>query len=284
MNEFDTPTVDVNIEEFYANNSTENLNFTSPDTYSYFNDLYYIDVGDHIEKKNDLSYLSWPYAVAEISKKFPDFQYKILTFGKDNLPYMLDEKTGYMVWTEVTIQGITRKMWLPVMDGANKSMKDKPYTYKTKYGEKTVEAATMFDINKTIMRCLVKNFAMFGLGLYIYAGEDLPEESDEERARKEEAKKEWTVDEIKSLIDTNDIFVIRSLIKLYSYQTDEEQAGDMTSEHNGFGFNSFDAKALSGMTKILTNNFIISKSQVNYARTKLKKYAKQLTRIANGAI
>ena len=97
-------------------------------------------------------------------------------------------------------------------------------------------------------------------------------------------KKEWTVDEIKSLIDTNDIFVIRSLIKLYSYQTDEEQAGDMTSEHNGFGFNSFDAKALSGMTKILTNNFIISKSQVNYARTKLKKYAKQLTRIANGAI
>lgn len=97
-------------------------------------------------------------------------------------------------------------------------------------------------------------------------------------------KKEWTVDEIKSLIDTNDIFVIRSLIKLYSYQTDEEQAGDTTSEHNGYGFNSFDAKALSGMTKILMNNFIISKSQVSYARTKLKKYAKQLTRIANGVI
>lgn len=190
MNEFDTPTVDVNIEEFYTNNSTENLEFTSTNSYSYFNDLYYIDVGEHIEKKNDLSYLSWPYAVAEIAKKFPDFQYKILTFGKDNLPYMLDEKTGYMVWTEVTIQGITRRMWLPVMDGANKSMKDKPYTYKTKYGEKTVEAATMFDINKTIMRCLVKNFAMFGLGLYIYAGEDLPEESDEEKTKKEEAKRQ----------------------------------------------------------------------------------------------
>lgn len=190
MNELDTPTVSVNIEEFYTNNSTENLDLASPNIYSYFNDLYYIDVGEHIEKKNDLSYLSWPYAVAEISKRFPDFQYKILTFGKDNLPYMLDEKTGYMVWTEVTIQGITRKMWLPVMDGANKSMKDKPYTYKTKYGEKTVEAATMFDINKAIMRCLVKNFAMFGLGLYIYAGEDLPEESDEEKARKEEAKKQ----------------------------------------------------------------------------------------------
>jgi hypothetical protein len=72
-------------------------------------------------------------------------------------------------------------MWLPVMDGANKAMKRQPYTYKVwdrynnKWQEKQVAAATMFDINKTIMRCLVKNLAMFGLGLYIYAGEDLPE-------------------------------------------------------------------------------------------------------------
>jgi hypothetical protein len=67
-------------------------------------------------------------------------------------------------------------MWLPVMDGANKAMKAEAYTYTTKYGEKDVEPASMFDINKTIMRCLVKNLAMFGLGLYIYAGEDLPED------------------------------------------------------------------------------------------------------------
>jgi hypothetical protein len=64
------------------------------------------------------------------------------------------------------------------MDGANKSMLKKPYSYKTKYGDKTVEAATSFDVNKTIMRCLVKNLAMFGLGLYIYAGEDLPDTND----------------------------------------------------------------------------------------------------------
>ena len=63
----------------------------------------------------------------------------------------------------------------PVMDGANKAMKNKPYSYTTRYGEKSVEAATMFDINKTLMRCLVKNLAMFGMGIYIYAGEDLPE-------------------------------------------------------------------------------------------------------------
>jgi hypothetical protein len=61
------------------------------------------------------------------------------------------------------------------MDGANKAMKSSGYTYTTKYGEKSVEPASMFDVNKTIMRCLVKNLAMFGLGLYIYAGEDLPE-------------------------------------------------------------------------------------------------------------
>ena len=80
-----------------------------------------------------------------------------------------------MVYTRVTVGNITHEMWLPVMDGANRAMKSTPYTYTTKFGEKTVEAFTMFDINKTIMRCLTKNLAMFGLGIYIYAGEDLPE-------------------------------------------------------------------------------------------------------------
>ena len=71
-------------------------------------------------------------------------------------------------------------MWLPVMNSSNKAMKETAYTYqvydtfKRQYVEKTVNAATMFDINKTIMRCLVKNLAMFGLGLYVYAGEDIP--------------------------------------------------------------------------------------------------------------
>jgi hypothetical protein len=84
-------------------------------------------------------------------------------------------------------------MWLPVMDGANKAMKRTPYTYKVwnrqtkQWTEKTVAAATMFDINKTIMRCLVKNLAMFGLGLYIYAGEDLPEGESEEQSAQMDA-------------------------------------------------------------------------------------------------
>jgi Protein of unknown function (DUF1071). len=96
-----------------------------------------------------------------------------MLFG--GLPYVYDPNTGYMVFTKVTIEDQTRMMWLPVMDGANKAMKEKDYTYSTRYGDKTVDAASMFDVNKTIMRCLVKNIAMFGLGIYIFSGEDLPD-------------------------------------------------------------------------------------------------------------
>ena len=144
--------------------------------FRYFNTL---DVTEHIEKKNGLSYLSWPFAVQEARRKCPDFSFSIQTFN--GYPYQFDPKTGYMVYTTVTMGGVTIPMWLPVMDSSNKAMKDVPYEYevydkfKKQYTKKKVEAATMFEINKTIMRCLVKNMAMFGLGLHIYAGEDLPE-------------------------------------------------------------------------------------------------------------
>lgn len=143
-----------------------------------FEQLSGVNLSGKTDKKNGLSYLSWAFAWGEIKSKYTDASYTIKRFKDiDGLekPYMYDELLGYMVETEMTICGITHGMWLPVMDGANKSMKALPYKYSTKYGEKTVEAATMFDINKTLMRCLVKNMAMFGLGLYIYAGEDLPE-------------------------------------------------------------------------------------------------------------
>ena len=144
--------------------------------FRYFNTL---DVTGHIEKKNGLSYLSWPFAVQEARRKCPDFSFSIQTFN--GYPYQFDPKTGYMVYTTVTMGGVTIPMWLPVMDSSNKAMKDVPYEYevydkfKKQFIKKKVEAATMFEINKTIMRCLVKNMAMFGLGLHIYAGEDLPE-------------------------------------------------------------------------------------------------------------
>ena len=135
---------------------------------SVFDRLSAINLNEHVEKKKELTYLSWAWAWSATKKECPDATYKIL-------PTDFDEVLGFMCHTEVTIEGETLGMWLPVMDGANKSMLKTSYTYTTKYGDKTVEAATTFDINKTLMRCLVKNLAMFGLGIYIYAGEDLPE-------------------------------------------------------------------------------------------------------------
>jgi DNA-directed RNA polymerase subunit RPC12/RpoP len=140
-----------------------------------FQELYSLNVNQYVEKKNDLSYLSWSYAWAEFKKIYPDATYEVKKDAEGRC-YFGDELFGYMVYTSVTAGGLTYEMWLPVMDGANKTMKALPYKYTTFRGEKTVEAMTMFDVNKTVMRCLVKNLAMFGLGLYIYAGEDLPQD------------------------------------------------------------------------------------------------------------
>ena len=149
-----------------------------------FDALYSLDLSDKLERReNDkLSYLSWANAWAEFKRAYPDATYRIIKGTNTNLPYFNDPAIGIMVYTEVTADGQTYEMWLPVMDAKNKAMKEQPYTYqvydsyKKTYVEKTVQAATMFDVNKAIMRCLVKNLAMFGLGLYVYAGEDLPNE------------------------------------------------------------------------------------------------------------
>lgn len=156
-----------------------------------FEDLNVLNINGHTEKKKvegkELTYLSWPWAWAEVKKRYPDAHYTIWK-NAEGLPYTEDPQTGYMVYTSVTIDGVTHEMWLPVMNGANRAMKRAPYEYTTKFGKKSVEAATMMDINKTIMRCLVKNLAMFGLGLYIYAGEDLPEVEQEEQRQNQQVQ------------------------------------------------------------------------------------------------
>lgn len=161
-----------------------------------FKELAQVNVSDYVEQKNGLSYLSWANAIHEICVRHnEEFDYEIERFGENQLPYIYDEGVGFMVFTKITLFGKTRECWLPVMDNANQAMLKEPYSYKVKkyewnnetrkkefmgnYEEKFVEKATMFDVNKTIMRCLVKNLAMFGLGLYIYAGEDLPIEINE---------------------------------------------------------------------------------------------------------
>ena len=154
-----------------------------------FDILNSVNVNEHTEVKDTgktkLTYLSWAWAWAEVKKRFPKASYEIIKFN--GLPYVYDEKTGYMVYTTVTIDEITHEMWLPVMDGNNRAMLAHAYDVQTKYNKFTVQPATMFDINKTIMRCLTKNLAMFGLGLYIYAGEDLPETPEEEKVTEAKA-------------------------------------------------------------------------------------------------
>ena len=124
---------------------------------STFETLNNINVNDYTEMKGHLTYLSWSKAWEEVKKRYPDAAYAVVKNDR-GLPYFLDKEVGCMVMTNVTIEGETLEMWLPVMDHRNK----------------TIMQPTVTDINKTIMRCLTKNLAMFGLGLYIYSGEDLP--------------------------------------------------------------------------------------------------------------
>ena len=188
---------------------------------NYFITLNNIDCSKKIERKNGLSYLSWAWAWGIVKENFNDANYTIEYF--DSKPYLFDENLGYLVSTTVTIQGETIRMQLPVMDGANKAQTNKSYTYEVKEYvnrqatggtvKKNVEKATMFDINTAIMRCLVKNLAMFGLGHYIYAGEDLPVEipNAESIAQNE-----------KSLKEKYDFEVSKACEKMMSSKTDEE--------------------------------------------------------------
>lgn len=103
-------------------------------------------------------------------------------------------------------------------------------------------------------------------------------------SRKETARNNWTVEEIKNLLKTDDLFVIRSLLKLYSYQTYEEKQSGETKMDNGVGFNGADAVRLSSISRNTLKTYTIGVGMVNFVRTKIMKYAKQLTRIANGQV
>tara|TARA_R110000772_G_scaffold120197_2_gene226391 strand:+ start:242 stop:805 length:564 start_codon:yes stop_codon:yes gene_type:complete len=159
-----------------------------------FQTLYELDVNHKTKGKNGLKYLSWPFAWSEFKKVNPNTVYTVDRY--DGKPYLYDEHLGYLVSTVVTVDGLSMPMQLPVMDNKNQAMKSMAYQYKTKRGMNDVEAATMFDINTAIMRCLVKNLAMHGLGLYIYAGEDIPSVDDSEEIATAEINS-W-VDAIKS--------------------------------------------------------------------------------------
>jgi hypothetical protein len=116
-------------------------------------------VAEHVEKKNGFSYVSWPFAVAELRKRHPEATWEVVRF--EGLPYQ-QTPAGVFVEVAVTVNGIRLSQIHPVLDHANKPIKE----------------PTAFQINTSIQRCLVKAIALHGLGLFVYAGEDLPEGSD----------------------------------------------------------------------------------------------------------
>jgi hypothetical protein len=133
---------------------------------SIFERLSKVNVNDHTEKKNGLTYLSWAWAWAEVKKAYPASYYTIYE-SQDGCLYHTD---GRICWvkTGVTIvdgdTALEHIEYLPVMDARNRSIPTKD--------------VTSFDVNKAIQRSLTKACARHGLGLYIYAGEDLPEDEE----------------------------------------------------------------------------------------------------------
>ena len=147
---------------------------------NYFNILNDIDVYGKTEEKNGLTYLSWAWAWGEVKKKFPTANYKIYERA-DGCIYWTDGSTCW-VKTGVTINDIEHIEYLPVMDYKNKSI--------------PLDKVTSFDVNKAIQRSLTKACARHGLGLYIYAGEDLPEAVVENKS-----KLQSVIDNIGGLVD-----------------------------------------------------------------------------------
>ena len=141
---------------------------------NYFAVLNGINVNDKTEKKNGLTYLSWAWAWGELKKRHPDATYTIYE-NKEGLFYHTDGKTCW-VKTGVTVNGIEHVEYLPVMDNRNNSI--------------PLASVKSTDVNKTIQRSLTKAVARHGLGLYVYAGEDLPEEDSEKDPEKVPEKKQ----------------------------------------------------------------------------------------------
>lgn len=164
-----------------------------------FNALYEMNLGDKVEKKDGLSYLTWSEAWKAFKEVYPSATFRVITNPDTKMPYFVDPQIGIMVFVEVTADDLTQQCFLPVLNSSMKPMRLEAYNY-TVYDkqnkrqiEKTCEAANMFDINKAIMRALVKCLSLYGLALKLYQGDDLPcENSDDATDNAADSKKTTT--------------------------------------------------------------------------------------------
>lgn len=191
-----------------------NNNITKGYKMTVFEKLNAINVNNHTEKKNGLTYLSWAWAWAEVKKLYPEAQYTVYE-NAEGWNYHHDGRTAW-VKTGVTIEGLEHIEYLPVMDFKNKSIK--------------LENVTSFDVNKAIQRSLTKALARHGLGLYIYAGEDLPEDEkpqmkmDLSAEELEKVQKAITNGYIKQLSENEKIYLVRSQHLTSAEEITEEMA------------------------------------------------------------
>ena len=173
---------------------------------NYFVQLNQINVNEHTEKKGNLTYLSWAWAWQKVKENFPDSTYKIYE-DSNGMFYHTDGKTCW-VKTGVTVNGIEHIEYLPVMDYKNRSI--------------PLESITSFDVNKAIQRSLTKAVARHGLGLYIYAGEDLPTDEKPEKENVDYTKQ--SIDKLNEIIIT---------YKKLSGETDSKSIAKRLEEKTG---------------------------------------------------
>jgi len=155
---------------------------SKPKAQAVWDTLSTINVNEHVEKKNGFSYLSWAWAWGVLMENFPNSKFSFVEFDGGSEVFYFPDGTAE-VRCVLTVDGISRVMWLPVMDHRNKA----------------IVKPNARDINDTKMRCLVKAMALFGLGHYIYAGEDLPDTPKADTPKAEPVKVEPDADPVEQL-------------------------------------------------------------------------------------
>lgn len=196
---------------------------------NYFAELAAVNVNDHVEKKGQFSYLSWPYAVSKLRMFDETATWEVKRF--DGLPYQTTD-CGTFVEVAVTVKGVTLSQIHPVLDSQNK----------------TIPVPNAFQINTSIQRCLVKAIALHGLGLGVYAGEDLPHvDSSSDSYNKPVNSPVRTI----KPASENDVPLTANQLR-YIKKLVAETATDETQLLGFFGFDSLEAIPKSQVNRVIS--------------------------------
>ena len=200
---------------------------------SVFKKLYSTNVNEHVEKKGNFNYLSWPYAVAQLRLADPVATWEVKRFA-DDLPYQKTD-LGVFVEVAVTCQGVTLSQIHPVLDGKNRPL---------------VEPSS-FDINTSIQRCLVKAIALHGLGLYVYAGEDLPQQQGESNSEVSKSAITATTKSITTAKSSSEITLLTDKQLGFIKKLIVESGSNVQQLLTFFGFNSLESIPKSEVNRVI---------------------------------